>query len=199
VPQLGAGARSFLDTGDMPADAVLATLIDELHGIASRLVLVLDHFHVVSRPELHEGVGYLLEHLSERTRLVITSRADPPLPLARMRARGQLLEIRAADLRFTATKLRTTRTARWASGWRRTTSRRWTCAPEGGSPHCNSPPSRCRAEKTSVNSSPGSQGTIGSSSTTSSARSWNGSRTRSSGSSSVPRCWTDCRAPCGTP
>ena len=55
-----------------------------------------------SRPSIHEAMAFLLDHLPPQVHLVIASRADPPLPLARLRARGELLEIRAADLRFTA-------------------------------------------------------------------------------------------------
>ena len=64
--------------------------------------LVLDDFHVIDHHDIQEGLTYLLDHLPERAHLVLTSRADPPLPLARLRVRGELVEIRAADLRFTA-------------------------------------------------------------------------------------------------
>jgi LuxR family maltose regulon positive regulatory protein len=102
VPGLGAGARSLLDAGNTPADTVLATLVNELHRADRDVTLVLDDFHVISRREIHEGVDHLLDHLPERAHLVVSSRADPPLPLARLRARGELVEVRAADLRFTA-------------------------------------------------------------------------------------------------
>ena len=81
---------------------MLATLVNELHGVDQDVVLVLDDFHVIDRSDVHDGLTYLLDHLPERAHLVIASRADPPLPLARLRARGELGEIRAADLRFTA-------------------------------------------------------------------------------------------------
>ena len=64
-------------------------------------MLVLDDYHVIGAHEIHGGMGFLLEHLPPRLHVVIASRADPPLPLARLRARGELAEIRAADLRFT--------------------------------------------------------------------------------------------------
>jgi LuxR family maltose regulon positive regulatory protein len=102
VPELGAGARTLLGAGNTPIDVVLATLVNELHGIDRDVVLVLDDFHVVQRADIHEGVAQLLDHLPARVRLVIASRVDPPLPLARLRVRGELGEIRAADLRFTA-------------------------------------------------------------------------------------------------
>ena len=62
---------------------------------------MLDDYHVINAPGVHEGMAYLLDHLPPQIHLVIASRADPALPLARLRARGQLVEIRAADLRFT--------------------------------------------------------------------------------------------------
>ncbi len=102
VPGLGANARALLDSPDTPPDAVLATLVNELHGVDRDVFVVLDDFHVIDHHDIHEGVTYLLDHLPERAHLVLTSRADPPLPLARLRVRGELVEIRAADLRFTA-------------------------------------------------------------------------------------------------
>ena len=65
------------------------------------VVLVLDDYHVIDARDVHDGMAFLLEHLPPQMHLVIASRADPPLPLARLRARGELVEIRAADLRFT--------------------------------------------------------------------------------------------------
>ena len=64
-------------------------------------MLVLDDYHVIDARDVHDGMAFLLEHLPPQLHLVIASRADPPLPLARLRARGELVEIRAADLRFT--------------------------------------------------------------------------------------------------
>ena len=65
-------------------------------------MLVLDDYHVIEPRESSDGMAFLLDHLPPQLHLVIASRADPPLPLARLRARGELVEIRAADLRFTA-------------------------------------------------------------------------------------------------
>ena len=64
-------------------------------------MLVLDDYHVIDARDIHEGLAFLLDHLPPQLHLVIASRADPPLPLARLRARGELTELRAADLRFT--------------------------------------------------------------------------------------------------
>jgi len=84
-----------------PIETVLATLLNELGGMPDDVVLVLNDYHLVDTPDLHDGMAFLLEHLPHQVHLVIASRADPALPLARLRARGELVEIRAADLRFT--------------------------------------------------------------------------------------------------
>jgi LuxR family transcriptional regulator, maltose regulon positive regulatory protein len=81
---------------------VLPSLINELHAIDSRLFLVLDDLYLVTHPTCHQTLTFLLDHLPVKIRVVLSTRADPPLPLARMRARGELTEIRAADLRFTS-------------------------------------------------------------------------------------------------
>ena len=65
------------------------------------LALVLDDYQFVSSPAVHEQVAFLLEHCPKTLHLVIVTRSDPPLPLARLRARGQTVELRAADLGFT--------------------------------------------------------------------------------------------------
>ena len=62
---------------------------------------MLDDYHAIEAPEVHEAVAFLLDHLPDHLHLVIATRSDPPLPLARLRSRGQLTELRAADLRFT--------------------------------------------------------------------------------------------------
>jgi LuxR family transcriptional regulator, maltose regulon positive regulatory protein len=90
--------------GGPPAsfEAVAATLVNELADAAEEVVLVLDDYHLVETPAVHASVEFLLEHLPPQLRLVVASRADPPLPLARLRASGQLVELRQADLRLTA-------------------------------------------------------------------------------------------------
>jgi LuxR family transcriptional regulator, maltose regulon positive regulatory protein len=101
VPDVGATALSLLDSPKEPIAAVVATLLNELSPLPNHLVLVLDDYHVIDAHEIHDGMALLLDHLPPQIHLVITTRADPPLPLARLRARGELVEIRAADLRFT--------------------------------------------------------------------------------------------------
>jgi LuxR family maltose regulon positive regulatory protein len=81
----------------------VTALINELAADpgADEVLLVLDDYHLVDSGPVHESVAFLLENLPPGLRVVVSSRSDPPLPLARLRARGQLAELRAADLRFT--------------------------------------------------------------------------------------------------
>jgi len=79
----------------------LTFLINDVAAQSKQLVLVLDDYHVIQNQSIHEGMVLLLDHLPPPLPLVMTSRADPPLPLARLRMRGQLRELRAAELRFT--------------------------------------------------------------------------------------------------
>jgi len=98
---VGAGALSLLQSPQPPIEAVLATLLNDLHAISDDVVLVLDDYHVIDARDVQDGMAFLLGHLPPQIHLVIASRADPALPLARLRARRELVEIRAADLRFT--------------------------------------------------------------------------------------------------
>jgi LuxR family transcriptional regulator, maltose regulon positive regulatory protein len=70
-------------------------------GRSRRWLLVLDDYHVIAAPEVHEAIGYLLNVLPERLRVLVSTRSDPPMPLARLRSRGQLTELRAGHMRFT--------------------------------------------------------------------------------------------------
>lgn len=102
APGIGATALSLLQAPQQPPiETVLATLLNELITVPNDVVLVLDDYHLVDAHDVKDGMAFLLEHLPPRLHLVITTRADPALPLARLRARGELVEIRAADLRFT--------------------------------------------------------------------------------------------------
>src|SRR5437773_487573 len=89
-------------------EVALPSLINELTGSDEdrELVLVLDDYHVITNPEVHAAVAYLVERLPRSLRLVIACREDPPLPLARLRARAELCELRADELRFTAQEAR---------------------------------------------------------------------------------------------
>ena len=100
APGIGASALQLLQSPQPPPiEAVLATLLNELGAVRGDIVLVLNDYHVVDAHDVQDGMAFLLEHLPPQVHLVITSRADPALPLARLRARGELVEIRAADLR----------------------------------------------------------------------------------------------------
>ncbi|GAB3825840.1 LuxR C-terminal-related transcriptional regulator [Kribbella italica] len=100
-PDVGGEALELLDSA-APADAVLVSLINDLEVLVGRTVVALDDYHVIDSAAVHEAVGFLLENLPPRVTVAMTTRADPPLALARLRARGELVEVRAADLRFTA-------------------------------------------------------------------------------------------------
>jgi LuxR family maltose regulon positive regulatory protein len=84
-----------------PVEALLTELINELAGQSQAFILVLDDYHVIAAQAIHAGLLFLLDHAPTQLHLVLASRADPPWPLARLRARDQLVELRAADLRFT--------------------------------------------------------------------------------------------------
>ncbi len=103
--RLGETAVSLLESPQPPDSRfVLTSLINAIagrDGAGGRLILVLDDYHVIHNRAIHDGLAYLIERQPPQLHLVITSRADPPLPLARLRARQQMQEIRAADLRFT--------------------------------------------------------------------------------------------------
>lgn len=100
VPEVGDEATALLQS-DPAGTSVAAAVVNDLDAIADDLVIVLDDYHTIESPDVHESVAFLVEHLPSNVHLVIASRSDPPLPLARLRARGDLLEIRAAQLRFT--------------------------------------------------------------------------------------------------
>ena len=93
-------AVQLVGAGVPRPDAVLTSLVNDLDLQPGRTVLALDDYHVIVAPEVHQAVGFLLEHLPPQAGLAIATRADPPLPLPRLRARGELVELRAADLRF---------------------------------------------------------------------------------------------------
>ena len=82
-------------------EAVVTTLVNELDAAPGELVLVLDDYHLIESQAVHASVLFLLEHPPDELSLAIACRADPPLPLARLRARGELAELRSGELRFT--------------------------------------------------------------------------------------------------
>jgi LuxR family maltose regulon positive regulatory protein len=101
--RIGETALSLLESPQPPPpEALLTLLLNDIAAFAQPFSLVLDDYHVITAQGVHQGVAFLLDHLPPQMHLMITSRADPPLALTRLRARNQLTEIRAADLRFTA-------------------------------------------------------------------------------------------------
>jgi LuxR family maltose regulon positive regulatory protein len=83
-----------------PTEGILTALINEIAAFPDRIVLVLDDYHLIEAQPIRDALTFLLRHLPPRMHLVIATREDPPLPLARLRARGQLTELRATDLGF---------------------------------------------------------------------------------------------------
>lgn len=101
VPGAAAPALSLLHTPQPPpVESLLTVLLNRLLQAPGELLLALDDYHVLTAPAIHQGLAALVTHLPPHMRLILLSRADPPLPLARLRARGQVTEVRAADLRF---------------------------------------------------------------------------------------------------
>ena len=99
---MGKSALDALQSPQPPATEELVTaLINEIGSAPDALVLVLDDYHLIMAHPIHDAVAFLLDHLPGNLHLVIATRADPPLPLPRLRARGQLTELRQSDLRFT--------------------------------------------------------------------------------------------------
>lgn len=99
---VGNRALSMLESPQPPPiESILISLINDLVATNGQIALILDDVHVITTSTIHETVGFLLDHLPPHVHLVIATREDPQIPLPRLRARGQLTELRAADLRFT--------------------------------------------------------------------------------------------------
>ena len=91
----------------LPIETILSTLINELAALPDVLTLVLDDYHVIESPSIHDGIAFLVERMPSQLRLMMTTRIDPPLPLARMRVRNELLELRSSNLRFSPPQIAT--------------------------------------------------------------------------------------------
>lgn len=104
VPGAVGGARTALDQGGA---AVVPALLGDLDRLDDDLVVVLDDLHVLRAPEVLDGLALLVGRLPARVQLVLATRADPAVPLARLRSRGELVEVRAGDLRFTSDEVTT--------------------------------------------------------------------------------------------
>ena len=100
LPDVGTEAVAQIDSPSASVEAALSSLVNDLHRSTEDIVLVLDDYHLIESAAIHDGLSFLVEHLPRQVRLVLACRADPLLPLARLRVRGELVEVRAADLRF---------------------------------------------------------------------------------------------------
>ncbi len=102
VPAIGHEAARLMEgMQDLTPETLLASLINDLDAANREVVMVLDDYQFISSPAVHEQVAFLLEHCPRTFHLVIATRSDPPFPLTRWRARGQMVELRGADLSFT--------------------------------------------------------------------------------------------------
>jgi len=99
---IGKGVLAILQSPQPPStESILTALLNEIATVSDNFILVLDDYHTIDSKPVDNALTFLLEHQPPQMRLVIATREDPSLPLARLRARGQLTELRAADLRFT--------------------------------------------------------------------------------------------------
>lgn len=99
---LGKNTQALLESAQPPTfETILTSLVNEITAFPDQFVLVLDDYHVIEAQPVHQTLSFLLEHQPRNMHLVLATRADPPLALARWRARGQITELRVADLRFT--------------------------------------------------------------------------------------------------
>jgi LuxR family transcriptional regulator, maltose regulon positive regulatory protein len=101
IPELAQIAQLLQSSPEIEMQRILPIIINAIVSSDRECVLILDDYQLISSPAIHSALAYLLDHLPEDLRIAVGSRSDPPLPLARLRARGQLLEVRTAGLRFT--------------------------------------------------------------------------------------------------
>ena len=102
MANIGEGVLGVLQSPQPPPiESILTSLLNEITAIQDNFILVLDDYHLIDAKPVDNALTFLIEHLPPQMHLVIATREDPHLPLARLRARGQLTELRAAELRFT--------------------------------------------------------------------------------------------------
>ena len=99
-PQMSTHAFDLLGVGADPLEVVLPTLLNELTAVEDHIVLLLDDYHLITNQAIHKEVAFVVDRMPPNLRLVLATRSDPPLPLARLRARGDVMEVRTHDLRF---------------------------------------------------------------------------------------------------
>jgi LuxR family maltose regulon positive regulatory protein len=103
-PKIGKGVLNQLRTTPPPVEEIVTFLINVMTTGSHQIILVLDDYHLIEDQAIHDTLAFLLARMPQQLYLVICTREDPYLPLARMRARGQLIELRATDLRFSASE-----------------------------------------------------------------------------------------------
>ncbi len=102
LPTLGEEAFALLHSREAPPlSTILATLLNEIMQADREVIFILDDYHVIEDQAIHHGLLFLLDHMPATLHLVLATRTDPELPLSRLRVRGQMVEIRSSDLRFT--------------------------------------------------------------------------------------------------
>ena len=197
-PGIGERVGPLLGPPPPPSfEGLVTALINELAAQpgADEALLVLDDYHLIDAQPVHASLGFLLEHRPPGLHLVLASRADPPLALARLRARGQLAELRAAELRFTAERgggaAARGAPGRWPCPMRRW--RRWRRAPRAGRPGCSWPRCRCAGRPMWPGSWRRSPAATATSWTTWPRRCSSGRASRCAPSCWRPRCWSGCR------
>ncbi len=103
---IGEGSLSMIQSPQQPPiETILTPLVNELAALSEKIILILDDYHVLESPQVDDVLTFMLAHLSAQLHLVIVTRVDPNLPMARLRARAQLTELRAADLRFSSAEV----------------------------------------------------------------------------------------------
>jgi LuxR family maltose regulon positive regulatory protein len=101
-PQVGLTAQTLLEASQPVAgEAICSSLINDVAAAPAPVALVLDDYHLVRNQAIHQWLGFLVDHQPTQLHVIVATREDPPLPLSKLRGRGQLSEIRQADLQFT--------------------------------------------------------------------------------------------------
>ena len=104
-PDFGSAALTLLESPPpVPTEPILTLLLNAIAALPDRIVLVLDDYHLIQAAGVHDVLTFLLEHLTPQLHVVFATREDPPLPIPRLRARAELTELRAEDLRFSPTE-----------------------------------------------------------------------------------------------
>ena len=176
----------------------MTALINELAARPGEdeMVLVLDDYHLVGAGQVHASLAFLLEHLPPGLRLVLASRSDPPLPLPRLRAGGQLAELRAAGLRFTAEEAAALLREAIGADLPGPAVAALAARTEGGRRACSWPPCRCAGRQIPRGSWPRSAAATAMCWTTWPGRCSTARARRCAPSCWRPRCWSGCRGSC---